>query len=242
MYGEASRYLKRIEQIEKYSSISWSIFLVIFPLVVIYQNLEIITDPPLIILIKLFVLAIMYSPIIWFIYRERTKAEKEYYKFYRGGKAEGAIYYELAKLSNYFFVFQDIKIGDQGNIDFVVLGPTGLFSIEVKSHQGVIAFNGKELTLNNSPFQEKDILKQAMAEALSLHGHLKEKIGMEIFVNPALVFASSAIMHFGLKSVNNVFVIQKLFLRKLICSGKRIYTPDDISKVSLSLKELVQSE
>jgi len=103
-------------------------------LVVIYQNLEIITDPPLIILIKLFVLAIMYSPIIWFIYRERTKAEKEYYKFYRGGKAEGAIYYELAKLSNYFFVFQDIKIGDQGNIDFVVLGPTGLFSIEVKSH------------------------------------------------------------------------------------------------------------
>jgi len=123
-------------------------------------------------------------------------------------------------------VFQDIHIpGKKENIDFVVVGPTGIHAIEVKNHHGKVEFNGDDLTLNNKLF-EKDFLFQAMREATSIHDYLVKNDVKNAFVIPILVFSHRlAIVRFGIQPVKNVRVIQYRWLIKMITSEPRSY-PD----------------
>ena len=71
-----------------------------------------------------------------------------------------------------WFAIHDVSVG-HGNIDHIVIGPAGIFTIETKSHHGRI----------NSDRIESRMLKQAYAEA-----KLVERItGMK--VHPLLVFS-----------------------------------------------------
>ncbi|NTU66874.1 MAG: NERD domain-containing protein [Candidatus Moranbacteria bacterium] len=89
------------------------------------------------------VLSIIYFPVAYWALKEKIKYERDGKNYKQGGKGEGAIYYELLKLSDNYLVFQDVKFPTKDfNIDFVVVGPTGIFAIEVKSHKGIIGFNG----------------------------------------------------------------------------------------------------
>lgn len=168
-----------------------------------------------------------------------NKFNREANDYYHGRKGEGAIWYELMELTKDYYVFQDLIIDGRGNIDFVVLGPTGLFTIEVKSHLGDVGYKNGELTLNNQS-TEKDFLNQAMAEALNTHDYLKQKLNEDIFVNPVIVFSNpQAHIHFMLEPVRNVFVVQKRFLRKFILSRPRILSFDRITLIENELKNLV---
>jgi hypothetical protein len=67
------------------------------------------------------------------------------------------------------FVIHDFDSG-QGNIEHILIGPKGIFTIETKSLRGVVEFNGTILLRDGRPF-DKDFLKQARAQCL-----LAEKI------------------------------------------------------------------
>lgn len=140
------------------------------------------------------------------------------FNYNSGIRGERAIAGELKKLPDDYTVFQDIILpGIRGNIDFIVItAKTHIFTIEVKNHHGNIEFNGQKLTINGQPF-EKDILNQAMHEATGLHDCFMQSTGQDIFVTPVLAFAHPrAHMRFGLKKIQNVHVIQKRFLKKLL--------------------------
>ena len=138
--------------------------------------------------------------------------------FYRGGIGENNIAAELAKLPNNYLVFRNMHIENRkSDTDFIVLGPKGLLTVEAKSHSGNISFNGRELLKNGKPF-DKDFLNQAKTEASNLDKYLL-KSGFKGLVKPVLVFSSRyAKMSFGLNPQNNVFVVQKVWLIKLILS------------------------
>lgn len=186
--------------------------------------------------------ALMGTAVLFLALYLLKKGEFKLYKsdkFYRGRKGEEMIFYDLVKLPNSYLIFQDIKIGDKGNIDFVVVGPSGVYIIEVKSHKGNIGFDGQELTINGHVFKEKDILKQAVGEALTLHEYLKEKLKENIFVSPVLAFSDfKASVSFGLKPVNNVFVVQKRFLRKLFYFQSPVLSEEKISAIENVLKPI----
>lgn len=112
--------------------------------------------------------------------------------FYFGSKAESLVWYLLRELPDTFHVFQDIKNinGLWGNIDFMVVGPTGVYTVEVKSHKGVIRFDGSRLTRDRWGFL-KDFLKQAKRQSFAIHQFVQEKTGEYQFVNPLIVFTSS---------------------------------------------------
>ena len=138
-------------------------------------------------------------------------------KFYRGLNGEQEIKEVLKQLPDDFFVFQDLNFpSKRGNIDFAVLGPTGLFTVEVKSHKGSIGFNGYEMTLNGRTFPERNILRQSFSEAIRLKNYLKETTGQEVYVKSVLVFSRGYGLRFGLKPLNNVYVVGKDFLLDLI--------------------------
>lgn len=147
-------------------------------------------------------------------------------KFYRGWAGELDIKHVLQNLPDNFIVFQDVNFPEKrGNIDFVVVGPTGIFTVEAKSHMGNIGFNGYELTLNGRIFPEKNILKQSLSEALRLREFIKQKTDKEVFVKASLVFSKGYGMRFGLKPIDSVYVIGKDFLLSLIRSHPNYQYP-----------------
>ena len=142
---------------------------------------------------------------------------------------------ELKKLPNDFVVIHQGLDTNKGNIDKIVVGPTGVFTIEVKSHKARVTFNGEELLNYFRPF-EKDFLKQAYAEAIFLREHLKNNLNLEIEVQPVLVFSSQkAMMRFGFQKIKGAYVIQKRWLNKLITQPNSNFLSEEVKGKIVSL-------
>ena len=80
----------------------------------------------------------------------------------RGAEAEEAVGAILDNLPEGNFVIHDFDSG-KGNIDHILIGPKGIFTLETKSHTGKVSFDGEKLLRNGRPF-EKDFLKRAWAQ------------------------------------------------------------------------------
>jgi hypothetical protein len=86
-------------------------------------------------------------------------------------------------------VFHDL-VRDGFNIDHVAVGPAGVFVIETKfrSGRGEITFrNGEGLFVDGVP-EEKDSLKQAVANAAEVRRMIKEDCKVDEWVSAVLVF------------------------------------------------------
>jgi hypothetical protein len=159
--------------------------------------------------------------------------------YFRGGSGEDLIAKELFKLPETYCVFRSVHVNNnRSDIDFVVLGPKGILTIEVKSHSGQITFNGHQLLKNNLLITEKDILKQAKQEAGSLAEYLRS-YGFDGYIKPIIVFSHwRAKVAFGLRPVDKiVYVVQKFWLIKLIYS-----LPDVSYRVPQSVLEQILSK
>ncbi len=184
---------------------------------------------------------IIFIPIFFLIYILYKKFDIMSLQYSLGIRGERYIAKELQGLSSEYSVYIDAMVNpEKGNIDYIVIGPTGIFTIEVKSHKGVITHDGLTLLRNGSKF-EKDFLKQSMAQAMSLHQYIAGKLNTEVFVNPVIVFSNFIKVNFGLNKVNNVFVIQKQWLRKLIESQRITNFPIKRDLVENELKALVRT-
>lgn len=89
-------------------------------------------------------------------------------------------------------VFHDL-VGDNFNVDHVVISKYGIFTIETKTYskpaqgKAVIRYDGNNITVDGySP--EKDLLVQARAEATWLKNLIKESTGKEFQIKPVIVF------------------------------------------------------
>jgi hypothetical protein len=137
-----------------------------------------------------------------------------------------------------YIIFYDVNLFSRNNIDFVILGSCGVLAIEVKSHKGRITFNDGKLLINGFEFKKGNPIKQVKENALDLNYYLKEKIKKDIFVTPILVFSNKyTSMRFGLKTINNAYIIQKYFLLKLIYSLPIRLEYEEIRKIE---KELIE--
>lgn len=227
LHCKRSKYLNWQRIISRAGAFSYLLILIYIGWVIFIKNQNFLLSIP-----GIFAIMIMLGPITWLTYRQYRKEKKMEISFEKGLKGEGAIYYELKELGDEFVVFQDVLIGQRGNTDFIVVGPTGIFAIEVKNISGKISFSGDKLLINEKE-TEKDFISQTLSEALAVGKFLKEKMGREFFVYPVLVFSSFwSKMHFGLNPVKNgVYVIQKRFLRKLIHSFQDTLTSEEIKNI-----------
>ena len=213
-YGKSSRYLIKGD-LKNYGYALGLVLLVliIFSLIFKYFILAV----PLAGLFLIFVLVQLADP---FIMHFRRKSDR----FYQGFSGEGDIKDELKNLSDDFSVYQDVQLGDnKGNLDFVVVGPPGVFILEVKSHKGEVGFNGQNVTVNG---REYGFLRQVHGQTWALKNYLKQTAGAEVYIYPALVFSSRyAGMRFGFTPMGNVYIIQKGFLPELFSRFKRADYP-----------------
>jgi hypothetical protein len=158
-------------------------------------------------------------------------------KFVSGQIGEQDIDREMEKLSNNFIFLKNGLDTERGNIDKIVIGPTGIWTLEVKSHNGQVTFSGESLLRNGKPF-EKNFLSQAYAEAKTLQDLIKSKTGLNFPVSPVVVFSNrGAVVRLGTKKYNGVYVIQKAWLNKLITeNGNQSLNENQINSIKLAIQ------
>jgi Nuclease-related domain len=139
---------------------------------------------------------------LWYFWRLVSNFEK-------GQEGEMKVDWRLAKLPSNYYSLHDVTLGNNGNIDEVVIAPTGIWTIEVKNSKkgGEITFHNGLLLRNGYPLEGKD-LKQAYHEALELQNFIHESLRLSLPVSPVLVFANPKDkVRFGLKEIQGVQVI-----------------------------------
>ena len=133
----------------------------------------------------------------------------------------------LGNLSESYKIFENIQIDD--GLDFVILGPTGIFVLKLINLDGPLAFNGNELTRWKIPFP-KDILSKISEKAFALKKYLQ--LTENHSINAILVFSDfRTYLPRELKIINGVFVTQKKNVSKLIQEQKNNLTASEIQKL-----------
>ncbi len=149
-----------------------------------------------------------------------TFVDKEFELFkhitrnYRSGFwGELSVKRELLKLDDSYKLNPDVHLnGDKENVDFIIRGPTGIFAIEVKNER---------VDLTNEDQIKKSHLHQAMHGALKLHEFFLVR-GTDVFVTPILVYSRrNSRVNLGDSPINNVFVVQRRWINKIILNNKR---------------------
>ncbi|GAB6942446.1 nuclease-related domain-containing protein [Thermus brockianus] len=97
----------------------------------------------------------------------------------RGYLGEARVGQVLAGLPSTWRVFHDVDLGGE-NADHVVVGPPGVFNVEVKNYTGKIQATPKGLWIRGE--RRDDLVRQAWRQAHKL----RELLGVE--VEPLLVF------------------------------------------------------
>jgi len=149
-------------------------------------------------------------------------------RFIKGDNGEMDIKFILDKLPGFYYL-SDIMLGEnKGNIDLVVIGQTGIWTIEVK--------NQSEKVIIHDKYLDKEI-NQALAEKNSLQNFLSQN-RIFFLVTPVLVFANKKTrLNFGMRPVRDVYVIGKKWLEKLLTKPSTDYlSPEQCQQINELLK------
>ena len=233
-YGNQSQYLKKRIELEYYLQIG-IIFVLGFGLGCLLKSLTLDVDTSLVSLISISIVAFIATIFLGSIAsRFFIKSKIDEQKFQKGLKGEGKVYFTLNKLNNDYTVFQDIVLGEFGNIDFVVTGPTGVLAVEVKNISGKIEttqdennliINGKELPFNP--------LNQTYAGAKELEKVVNQP------VTPVVVFSGKVKLHFGYNKVKGVYVIGLKWLLDLVKKTHQQLSAAEVKRIENVVKEFV---
>jgi len=123
----------------------------------------------------LLIAALLYL-LMWVISKRATDKidamERERSRWRKGAVGEALVAAALQALPNEFVVVNDMT-KRLGNIDHVVIGPTGVYVVDAKNWTGTVEADGKgELLLNNRPI-EKPTIKRTVNAVMDFQGKLK---------------------------------------------------------------------
>ena len=108
--------------------------------------------------------------------------------FFVGARGEERVASLLASLPESYHVFHDF-VANGNPVDHVVVGPTGVCSIETKNWHGPITLEDGRHLLVAGRLADRDPIRQAIREADAVNAELA-KTGWDGNVTPVLCFAS----------------------------------------------------
>ena len=138
--------------------------------------------------------------------RALSSMARERVKYLRGAQAEAYVGWMLFYLPESWHVFHGVTFDDFGDIDHIVVGPSGVFCISTKSSRGTysLAPDGA-LLLNGSPC---DHIEKAQRQTMRLHDRLTGFFGSNVpWIQPVLA-APLAFVAFDSRK-HNVWVLHQ---------------------------------
>jgi hypothetical protein len=124
-------------------------------------------------------------------FRRMDELDKERESMRKGAAGERSVAHTLSKLPEEFRVVNDVQT-PAGNLDHVVIGPTGVFVIETKNWRGIIGSNAKdELTWNGKPLKTAYV-KQCVGRMMEARDRIQVLApGVNLFFQAVMVFTSA---------------------------------------------------
>jgi hypothetical protein len=123
------------------------------------------------------------------VFRNKTAELK------RETDAETDVYNFLVQsLTEDYSIFPNLSFG-YGDIDIIVVGPTGIFVVDVKSNRGVATLNSSDklnVLVGDKP--HKNYRRQVIQETMQLKSHLDGKITFSPFIHSAIVMPNASVM------------------------------------------------
>ena len=106
-----------------------------------------------------------------------------------GGRGEELIGKKLAKLGPRWHVLHSIPIGDSADIDHLVIGPAGVFSLNAKHHRyATVSVESDVVTVNGHP---QPYVEKSRHEARRVGRVLSEAIGVSIAAHGVVVVVNA---------------------------------------------------
>ncbi|WP_345975657.1 nuclease-related domain-containing protein [Sulfurimonas sp. HSL3-7] len=161
--------------------------------------------------------------------RDGEKAVAEMLNFYREAKMK---------------VFHDI-VGENFNIDHVVVSTRGVFLVETKTYskpmkgKTEITFNGQTIIKNGYRFND-DILIQVKGSSKWLRDLIEELTAKEVEVQPAVVFPGWYVRMTN-EYKSDIWMLNPRNLDKFIMGKKEILTDEDVKLISNHLSRYIRS-
>lgn len=138
-------------------------------------------------------------------------------------------------------VLHDIP-GEGFNVDHVVIGPTGIFSVETKTcrkpakGESSVKYDGEHITVNGFT-PDRDPVVQAKAEAHWLHELLESSTGKKFPVKPIVLYPGWYVDK--MPEGAEVWVLNEKALPTFIRNHRNHLPPEDINLVTFHLKRYV---
>ena len=134
----------------------------------------------------------------WFVlvprferFLDRTAREASNWK--AGYTGEALVANLLEDLPDAFHVFHDIKHRDlAGNIDHLVVGPTGVFVLETKNWRGHVEYSPDKRLLNDGRDMTSD-MNALMQRVFSVRNKVKALSGLDVYVKGVIVFTRASV-------------------------------------------------
>ncbi len=161
--------------------------------------------------------------------RDGEKAVAELLNFYREAKMK---------------VFHDI-VGENFNVDHVVVSTRGVFLIETKTYskpdkgKTEIVFNGKTIN-KNGYIMNDDILIQVKASSKWLRELIEELTAKVVDVQPAVVFPGWYVQMTN-EYKSDIWMLNPKNLDKFIMGRKEILTEEEVKLISNHLVRYIRS-
>lgn len=116
---------------------------------------------------------------------------------------------DVHKLSKSFHLISKVSLPNNLKADYVAIGSSGIWLIDVKDGDGVVTFNGDELV-------QKDIIlngliTKVLEKSYAMSDFLKKQLNRDFKVAPVVAFSSSrAKLSSVPKSIKNVFITSRV--------------------------------
>jgi hypothetical protein len=100
----------------------------------------------------------------------------------------------LTNLPDTYTIFHDVFHPDfNGKVDHIVIGPTGVFALEVKDWRGMITLSGQGVLSVDGKHDQTPTVNTTLAQAQSLRLKIESLSNIDSFVQAVMVFTHASV-------------------------------------------------
>ncbi len=155
--------------------------------------------------------------------------------WYQGALGEIEVARVLAELGPEWTVLHSVPVGSgESDIDHVVIGPTGVFTVNTKHHAGKKVWVGGGLVTVGG--HRTDHSRNSLHEAARASRLMSRAADFEVVVTPVIVLVGEASLSVG-KKQPTVPVVVAARLRKWLMNGPRVHSPEALAYLAMVAEE-----
>lgn len=188
------------------------------------------------------IIALVTIAILWG-WRKMDALETNRRKWQRGADGESVVGKLIAKFPDTYYVINDINTG-AGNLDHVVVGPTGVFVLDAKNWRGMVQADGTGELLLNGRRTDKAYIRQFEGRLMGMRARVCElSPGTDDFFRGVFVFTAASVDRIWGKT-RQIHCMKEDQLWGYIVENKRekTLTKEAVGKIAQAFLELAQRE